>query len=179
MHELQTIISKEQGCQMSGLIIDLRGNPGGPLPPALDLAALFLPRGKVLTQMSIQGSKMEVYKSTNRRPDKKTDLLLLTDESTASASEIFVAALQDNSRAKCMGTRTVGKNVAQAMMMLSDGSGLAFTVREYFSPLGKIMADGITPDYETAGPINLNSVRRRFGQWQIAENELITITPHP
>jgi len=157
LQDLQKTISMKQGCSMSGLIIDLRGNPGGPLPPALDLAALFLPRGKILTQMSIEG-KMELHRSTNRRPDKKTSLLLLTDESTASASEIFVAALQDNSRAKCMGTRTVGKNVAQAMMMLSDGSGLAFTVREYFSPLGRIMAEGVTPDIEVVGPINVNSI---------------------
>lgn len=182
MEELRAKISMEQGCPMKGLIIDLRGNPGGPLPPALDLAALFLPRGKVLTQMSIEG-KIEVHKSTNRRPDKKTDLLLLTDESTASASEIFVAALQDNLRAKCMGTRTVGKNVAQAMMMLSDGSGLAFTVREYFSPLGRIMSNGIVPDYEIAGVINVNAIRKMLGvggQWKLAEHEcLATTLPQP
>lgn len=130
---------------LAALIIDLRGNPGGPLSAALDVAALFLPRGTVLTQIVIRGVK-EKHTCTNPLPDKKTSLLLLTDSSTASASEIFVASLRDNKRAESFGRRTVGKNLAQAVIMLSDRSGLAFTVAEYLTPGGSSMADGIMPD---------------------------------
>lgn len=159
MRSLRDDIAKLQnGSQMNALIIDLRGNPGGPLLSALELAALFLPHGKIVTLMSSQG-KTESHKSLNRSSDRKTSLLLLSDESTASASEIFIAALQDHNRAKCMGSRTVGKNIAQAMMTLSDGSGVAFTVREYLSPFGKVMCDGITPDIEISGPIDIDHIR--------------------
>jgi hypothetical protein len=130
---------------LAALIIDLRGNPGGPLSAALDVAALFLPRGTVLTQIVIRGVK-EKHTCTNPLPDKKTSLLVLTDSSTASASEIFVASLRDNKRAESFGRRTVGKNLAQAVIMLSDRSGLAFTVAEYLTPGGSSMANGIMPD---------------------------------
>lgn len=160
----------EQDSPLNGLIIDLRGNPGGPLTPALDLASYFLSHGKIVTKMSIQG-KLETHRSTNFRPDRRMSLLLLADETTASASEIFIAALQDNNRAKCMGGRTVGKNVAQAMMTLSDGSGVAFTVREYLSPIGKTMGDGIAPDFEITGPIDINTVRYddQSKQWKVLD----------
>ena len=160
----------EQDSPLNGLIIDLRGNPGGPLTPALDLASYFLSHGKIVTKMSIQG-KLETHRSTNFRPDRRMSLLLLADETTASASEIFIAALQDNNRAKCMGGRTVGKNIAQAMMTLSDGSGVAFTVREYLSPIGKSMGDGIVPDFEIIGPIDINTIRydNQSKQWKVID----------
>lgn len=157
MEELDNSIYRGQKRHLKALIIDLRGNPGGPLPPALDLAALFLPRGKIITQMGIQG-QCEIHKSLNPNPNRSLSLLVLADSNTASASEIFIASLQDNARAKCMGTRTVGKNVAQAMMMLSDGSGLAFTVREYHSPLGNSMVSGIKPDIEIQDNINIEDI---------------------
>jgi len=157
MEELEKDIRKQQKHNLKALVIDLRGNPGGPLPPALDLAALFLPRGKIITQMGIQG-QCEIHKSLNCNPNRSLSLLVLADSNTASASEIFIASLQDNARAKCMGTRTVGKNVAQAMMMLSDGSGLAFTVREYHSPLGHSMGNGIKPDFEVHENINTKDI---------------------
>lgn len=131
---------------LKGLVLDLRGNPGGPLGSALDVAALFLPYGSVLTQMSIRGRK-ERHTSLNTAPDCSTPLLLLTDAQTASASEILVASLCESGRADSMGERTVGKNVAQAILMLSDGSGLAFTVREYLSPLGRSMGSGCEPGW--------------------------------
>ena len=114
--ELKRSIVEQQGKNMEALVIDLRGNLGGPLPPALDVAALFLPKGSILIQMSAQG-KTEKYRSTNRQPDYSTQILLLTDAQTASASEIFAAALRDNHRATSMGSKTLGKNVAQVIKL--------------------------------------------------------------
>jgi carboxyl-terminal processing protease len=99
-------------CRLEALVVDLRGNRGGPLVPALDIAAMFLSKGTVLTQMR-DGERVEKHCSTNCRPDLNTTLLLLTDGRTASASEILVEALCDNQRASSMGWPTVGKNVAQ------------------------------------------------------------------
>lgn len=138
-HALQDLDRQFQQQTRNGLralIIDLRGNPGGPVSPALDVAAIFLRRGKPLLQMSVQG-KMEKYHSKNAWADEKTAILLLTDSNTASASEMLTEALCGNSRAISMGRKTVGKNFAQVIMSLSDGSGLCFTVREFFSPDGR------------------------------------------
>lgn len=183
--------------RIGGLVIDLRGNPGGALVPALDIAAMFLPRGSTVTCLAsnlpspattagaiTSTVAMERFCSTNAHPDRTTALLLLTDESTASASEILVEALCDNHRAISASaaetggydgvdddgaqnrspkadypgvatsiasaphgipTKTVGKNLAQAVLSLSDGSGLYFSVREFFSPSGKSMRAGHRP----------------------------------
>ena len=94
------------------LILDVRGNPGGTLVSALDVAALFLPNRKPVVHMRSKQQNATYY-SKNKHPDLSTHLLLLTDSYTASASEILVAALRDHGRASVMGCTTVGKNVAQ------------------------------------------------------------------
>lgn len=110
--ELISASLNSTGHPLKGLVVDLRGNPGGPVAPAVDIAALFLRPSKVVTQMGTRG-RVNKYWSTNRRPDLDTSLLLLTDSYTASASEILVEALCDNSRAVTMGEKTFGKNLAQ------------------------------------------------------------------
>ena len=97
---------------VDGVVFDLRGNSGGAVVPALDIAAMFLPKDAVLMKMRAN-QRTETHRSTNRSPDVVTALLLLVDGRTASASEILVEALCDNRRAASLGTRTVGKNVAQ------------------------------------------------------------------
>jgi carboxyl-terminal processing protease len=128
--------------------------------PALDVASLFLPAGRVVIRMSVNG-RVEQHRSLNRRADQRTSLLLLTDHRTASASEILLEALCDNSRAQSMGTRTVGKNVAQAILGLSDGSGLCFTVREFFSPSGRFMGHGHEPNHPLDWPLDLSKLHYR------------------
>jgi len=104
--------SVSEPCGLRALVIDLRGNPGGALVSALDVASMFLRNRKPLLHMNMMGRK-QTYFSENRRPDERTALLLLTDQRTASASEILVAALRDHGRAVSMGATTVGKSVAQ------------------------------------------------------------------
>ncbi|KAJ1433300.1 ClpP/crotonase-like domain-containing protein [Ochromonadaceae sp. CCMP2298] len=157
---LQAGVLEQQGVPMQALVIDLRGNPGGPLVPALDVASLFLPAGRVVICMSVNG-RVEQHRSRNRRADQHTSLLLLTDQRTASASEILLEALCDNQRAQSMGQRTVGKNVAQAILGLSDGSGLCFTVREFFSPSGRFMGSGHEPQHPLRGTLDLSKLHFR------------------
>lgn len=109
--------SRTPGGRMASLVIDLRGNRGGTVKSALDLAATFLPYGKALMHIHVHG-KMEVFRSINRRADQKLPLLLLVDQATASASEIFSAALGENRRAQIVGLPTFGKNVAQVRLRL-------------------------------------------------------------
>ena len=127
-----------------GLVLDLRGNLGGTLPAALDTASLFLRHGvDVMRLVTSNGSpgakggkrKEQIHRSTNPIP-LQTPLLVLADRRTASASEILVAALHDNERCVVVGSRTLGKDVAQAVVTLSDGSGVALTVRGFRTPVG-------------------------------------------
>ena len=124
-----------------GLILDLRGNLGGTLPTALDTAALFLRNGVDIMRLvtsfgtSERRTREQVHRSMNFRP-LQMPLLILTDHRTASASEILVAALHDNERCVVVGKRTLGKDVAQAVVTLSDGSGVALTVRVFRTPVG-------------------------------------------
>lgn len=110
--ELKNEIKENSGESMQGVVIDLRGNPGGTMVSALDIAALFLRRGSTLTQLSFNG-RVEQCKSKNGKADLVTPILLLVDSLTASASEILVEALCDNERASSAGVKTVGKNLAQ------------------------------------------------------------------
>jgi len=112
--DLRKQIHAHHNRSMEGVVIDLRGNAGGAVMPALDIAALFLPKDAVLMQMRAN-QRTETHRSTNRHPDLATALLVLVDGRTASASEILVEALVGNKRATSLGTRTVGKNVAQAI----------------------------------------------------------------
>lgn len=144
------------GSSICGLIIDLRDNPGGAVTPALDIAGSYLKSGTVLTQMASHVKDKQIaninsnnkvqmvvdkYWSTNRKANLDMKLLILINEYTASASEILVEALCDNNRAVSMsskkGERTVGKNLAQAVVVLQDGSGLVYTVREFLTPTGR------------------------------------------
>jgi carboxyl-terminal processing protease len=116
---------------------------------------------------------MESHYSTNHRADSRTPILILTDSASASASEIVAAALRDNNRAVIAGTRTLGKNVAQAIMILSSGCGVAFTIRSYVSPTGKSMENGVEPDLilKTEEKLSVSDVRfeKKTNTWWIGE----------
>lgn len=137
----------EQGANK--LILDLRYNTGGAVDEALAIADLFLEKGKIeLITQSASGPKI----TTSSMTDKKYNfekIVILTNEYTASASEILTGALIDNNLAKTVGTKTYGKGVMQSVFPLLDGSVLKLTTHEYNTPSGaKIQEIGITPDYE-------------------------------
>jgi len=139
----------EQGANK--VILDLRYNTGGDVDQALQILDLFLEKGQVeLITQSATGPKITTSSATDRKYSFE-NIIILTNEYTASASEILTGALVDNELAKTVGTKTYGKGVMQGVFLLLDGSILKLTIQEYNTPSGaKIQGVGINPNYEIA-----------------------------
>jgi carboxyl-terminal processing protease len=122
---------------MKKLIFDLRGNGGGILTEATDIVDEFLDDEKLIVYT--KGNKSEKTEYHCKRPGlfEKGKLILLVDESSASASEVVAGALQDWDRATIIGRRTFGKGLVQEQYDLSDGSALRLTVARYYTPIGR------------------------------------------
>lgn len=135
---------------MKNLIIDLRGNPGGFLNAATNLADEFLEEKKeiVYTQGRDISSK-KVYTATNKGRFEKNKLVLLIDEGSASASEILAGAIQDNDRATIVGRRSFGKGLVQEQVSLNDGSAMRLTVARYYTPTGRCIQKSYTDGLES------------------------------
>jgi carboxyl-terminal processing protease len=134
--------------KVDAIVIDLRGNVGGYMPAGVDAAKLFLsPQSKIITEVDKTGTS-KVYSADGIGSETSVPLYILVDKRTASASEIFVAGLQDNKRAVIVGTsNTFGKGRIQNVKALENGSGMAVTRARYVTPLGRdIHGVGITPD---------------------------------
>jgi carboxyl-terminal processing protease len=120
------------------IVIDLRDNGGGALTAAIDLSSLFLNKGDVIVTTEGRSKKMTHYK---RRDDKPFDLplVILVNENSASASELFAGAMQDHDRGIIIGRTTYGKGLVQRKINLQDGSGVAITIARYKTPSGRII----------------------------------------
>lgn len=133
--------------KITSLIIDLRNNGGGILDEALNIADLFVEKDKTLLITTDKRGKEEITKA---KKDITIDMpvVILTNDGTASASEVLAGALKDNIKEiKIVGTKTYGKGVIQNLIPFTDGSGLKITVNEYYTPnKTKINGLGITPD---------------------------------
>ena len=135
---------KEQG--MEGLIVDLRDNPGGDLDVVIRMCDKFLDGGMIVYTKTKNG-KGDEYKADSEC--EKIPIVIITNENSASASEIFTGALKERGVAKVVGNTTFGKGIVQALFSLGDGSGLKVTESEYYLPNDEcIHGVGITPDYE-------------------------------
>ena len=130
------------------IIFDLRYNTGGIVDEALDIIDLFIDKGDTtLIEMDGKGNETVVTSEKDKKYD--VELVILTNEYTASSSEIVTGALVDNEVATTVGTTTYGKGVIQNVYSLSDGSVLKLTTTEYYTPnRNKINKVGIKPDYE-------------------------------
>jgi carboxyl-terminal processing protease len=138
---------EKNGGKLRGLILDLRGNPGGLLDQAVRVADLFLASGMIVRTTGKGGRVMDEEKAHSRGTFPSFPMICLVNGGSASASEIVAGALQDHKRAVVMGTRTFGKGSVQTIIDLTDGSGLKLTVARYFTPSGRSIQEmGIDPD---------------------------------
>ncbi|MBR6344155.1 MAG: S41 family peptidase [Lachnospiraceae bacterium] len=130
---------------MEGLILDLRGNPGGSLPAVVDIAGQLLPKGTVVYTMDKYGKKTE-YPSAGGN-EIQVPMVVLVNGGSASASEILAGAIKDYGKGYLLGTTTYGKGIVQRVIGLNDGSAVKLTVSHYYTPLGNdIHGVGIEPD---------------------------------
>lgn len=132
---------------LRGIVLDLRGNPGGLLDQAVKLTNLFIEEGPVVYTIGRDKKKREVENALRGRRITKLPLVVLVDGSSASASEIVAGALQDYRRGVVAGQRTFGKGSVQSVIPLNNDAGLKLTVARYYTPTGRsIQAKGIEPD---------------------------------
>jgi carboxyl-terminal processing protease len=132
---------------LQGLVLDLRGNPGGFLNEGVALANLFVKSGDIVTTRGRNEVLMRSYSASRSGYEYDMPLAVLIDEASASASEIVAGALQDHKRAVIVGVTSFGKASIQNMYKLHDGSSLKLTIGRYYTPSGKcIQAQGIVPD---------------------------------
>ena len=122
---------------MSQLIVDLRGNRGGYMHIAIQMVNEFLPAGKLIVYTEGRKSPREEFNSDGRGSFQKLPIVVLVDEGSASASEIFAGAIQDNDRGTIVGRRTFGKGLVQQPMEFRDGSVVRLTVARYYTPSGR------------------------------------------
>ena len=121
----------------SNLVIDLRDNTGGYLQSAVQIANEFLPKNKLIVYTQGRKSPREDYKSDGRGSYQNIPLVVLINESSASASEIFAGAMQDNDRATIIGRRSFGKGLVQKPIEFPDKSVVRLTVARYYTPSGR------------------------------------------
>ena len=129
-----------------GLILDLRGNPGGFLRTAVDISSEFVPDGPILIERFKDGNE-EIYEASGKGRALAIPLVVLVNEGSASASEILAGAVQDSGRGVLIGEKTFGKGSVQVPRELSDGSQLSVTTARWFTPNDRqINGEGLEPD---------------------------------
>lgn len=136
----------------SNLIIDMRDNTGGYLKSAVQMANEFLPKNRLIVYTEGRKSPRQDYKSDGRGSYQNIPLVVLINETSASASEIFAGAMQDNDRATIIGRRSFGKGLVQQQIGFPDGSMIRLTVARYYTPSGRCIQKpyvmGDDKDYE-------------------------------
>src|SRR6185369_4107548 len=185
--ELHQAIADLKKDGMRQMILDLRGNPGGLLDQAIDVASEFLPRDKVIVSVKGRSEYHDpaIYKSNGSDPED-VPLVVLINRNTASASEIVAGAIQDHGRGLVVGETSFGKGLVQHVFQLPFNTGLTLTTARYYTPYGRSLqrdyssgsiydyytrhepTDNQTPPAGTNGPHNIE-----------APLSLASPTPHP
>jgi carboxyl-terminal processing protease len=137
--EFQEKLKKLDASKLSGLILDLRDNPGGLLNQAIDISDFFIPRGElVVSTKGRMKDSVRFYKAPSM--DKiPVPLVVLINKHSASASEIVSGALQDHDRALIVGETSFGKGLVQSVYTLDDNTGMALTTAKYYTPAGRLI----------------------------------------
>ncbi len=156
---------------MQSLIYDLRGNGGGFMNEAVDMADEFLDGDKLIVYTEGVNSKKREYRCKRPGLFEKGKLVILVDELSASASEVLAGALQDWCRATIVGRRTFGKGLVQEQYSLSDGSAMRLTVARYYTPLGR----SIQRSYENGKKVYMDQLWERFSSGEMLSADSIKI----
>ena len=135
--ELLTSLADLEQQGFSGLVIDLRDNGGGYLASAIQMVNEFLPKNRLIVYTEGRKANREEYRSDGRGAYQDIPIIVLTNEFSASAAEIFAGAIQDNDRGSIIGRRTYGKGLVQQPIEFSDGSMIRLTVARYYTPSGR------------------------------------------
>lgn len=160
--EMRDVLQNWQGLPLQGLVLDLRNNPGGLLEQAIEIADLFLDRGRIV---STEGRFFDANSDYFASPETliaELPILVLINKGSASAAEVLAGALQDNQRATLMGQQSFGKGTVQSLIpTLYSGNAVKLTIARYTTPKGKdIHATGIQPDilFPTEGVTDQDNV---------------------
>lgn len=137
--ELADALKKLGGRNLKGVVLDLRGNPGGILQAAVDVADQFLDKRQLIVYHNGRNSPEERYFARNTDRGADYPIVVLIDHQTASAAEIVTGALQDHDRALVMGQTSFGKGLVQKVYPLSEGTGLLLTTAHYYTPSGRLI----------------------------------------
>ncbi|TCZ68098.1 S41 family peptidase [Flaviaesturariibacter aridisoli] len=148
---------------MKALVLDLRGNGGGLVTQAVNIADEFIGGNELIVYTQGTNSQRHDYNATKDGVFEKGKLVVLVDELTASASEILAGALQDLDRATIVGRRSFGKGLVQEQYGLSDGSAIRLTVARYFTPLGR----SIQRPYDKGKKVYLEEVLERYRNGEV------------
>ena len=143
--EMLIALAKLSQENFSNLIIDLRDNTGGYLQSAVQIINEFLPNNKLIVYTQGRKSPRQEYKSNGKGSYQKIPLIVLINESSASASEIFAGAMQDNDRATIIGRRSFGKGLVQQQIGFPDGSMIRLTIARYYTPSGRCIQKLYSP----------------------------------
>lgn len=150
-----------QDKNIKGIVLDLRGNPGGYLSAAVDISSLWLPEGKVVVQEKRGNQVISTEYSRGSSPFRGLPTVVLINGGSASASEITAGALRDNGAATLVGIKSFGKGSVQQVEKLAGGAELKVTIARWYTPAGKnIDKQGITPDTV----VDLTSEQVKAGQ---------------
>ena len=169
----QEFIKASAGLLNSGMkemIVDIRDNSGGFLDQALVLSNLFLPKGAGIVYMEGAHRKREDYNADGRGPLQDIRLKVLINEGSASSSEIFAGAMQDNGRATIIGRRSYGKGLVQEPYYFSDGSGMRITVARFHTPSGRCIQKPYSDDYDY-------EVLKRYNEGEMVSADSMKIEP--
>ena len=170
---------------MKQLIVDLRGNRGGYMHIAIQMVNEFLPAGKLIVYTEGRKSPREEFTSDGRGSFQKMPIVVLVDEGSASASEIFAGAIQDNDRGTIVGRRTFGKGLVQQPMEFRDGSVVRLTVARYYTPSGRCIQkpyekghgeeyeNDLIARYERGEFFSQDSIRQEGEQYQTSIGRIV------
>ncbi|PWL32551.1 MAG: peptidase S41 [Fluviicola sp. XM-24bin1] len=163
--EFRSAAARLKKAGMKKLVLDLRGNPGGVLSAAVNIADEFLRGGLKIVETKGKNVRDEVYRSTSNGILKETEVAVLINSNSASASEILAGAIQDNDRGTIVGRRSFGKGLVQQDTKLRDGSNIRLTIARYYTPLGRC----VQRPYAEGNEAYLNDLSERMDNGELYE----------